>query len=122
VIQQCPASDLFVYEQNSDQLLYPAKLEVIRAKKSKKKKKKAKKVEVASSDSEEAGPNVFVSRNIDLPEGASISDLDRYILHKWRLSISFDEDMAFLSLAAGAIQMTRTIRTRLWGILFLMTS
>merc|ERR1719507_3010663 len=42
-----------------------------------KKKKKAKKVEVASSDSEEAGPNVFVSRNIDLPEGASISDLDR---------------------------------------------
>merc|ERR1712130_87706 len=46
-------------------------------KKSKKKKKKAKKVEVASSDSEEAGPNVFVSRNIDLPEGASISDLDR---------------------------------------------
>merc|ERR1712172_282699 len=24
-----------------------------------------------------AGPNVFVSRNIDLPEGASISDLDR---------------------------------------------
>merc|ERR1712192_136579 len=46
-------------------------------KKAKKKKKKAKKVEVASSDSEEAGPNVFVSRNIDLPEGASISDLDR---------------------------------------------
>merc|ERR1712083_368205 len=46
-------------------------------KKSKKKKKKAKKVEVASSDSEEAGPNVFVSRNVDLPEGASISDLDR---------------------------------------------
>merc|ERR1719397_2169161 len=38
---------------------------------------KAKKVEVASSDSEEVGPNVFVSRNIDLPEGASISDLDR---------------------------------------------
>ena len=26
----------------------------------------------------QAGPNVFVSRNIDLPEGASISDLDRY--------------------------------------------
>merc|ERR1712032_1527333 len=43
----------------------------------KKAKKKKKKVEVASSDSEEAGPNVFVSRNIDLPEGASISDLDR---------------------------------------------
>ena len=66
-------------------------------KKAKKKKKKAKKVEVASSDSEEvkllnhkkkhkcqsqAGPNVFVSRNIDLPEGASISDLDRYIWHE----------------------------------------
>ena len=63
-------------------------------KKAKKKKKKSKKVEVASSDSEEvfsrfdkieekkhlpqAGPNVFVSRNVDLPEGASISDLDRY--------------------------------------------
>jgi len=46
-------------------------------KKAKKKKKKSKKVEVASSDSEEAGPNVFVSRNVDLPEGASISDLDR---------------------------------------------
>ena len=26
----------------------------------------------------QAGPNVFVSRNVDLPEGASISDLDRY--------------------------------------------
>ena len=28
--------------------------------------------------SPQAGPNVFVSRNVDLPEGASISDLDRY--------------------------------------------
>ena len=75
-------------------------------KKAKKKKKKAKKVEVASSDSEEvkllnhlkpsnyeqfvsisqAGPNVFVSRNIDLPEGASISDLDRYTWHLAEMS------------------------------------
>merc|ERR1712080_80238 len=43
----------------------------------KKKKKSSKKTEIPSSDDEEVGPNMFVSRNIDLPEGASISDLDR---------------------------------------------
>ena len=30
-----------------------------------------------SSESDEAGPNVFVSRNVEVPEGASISDLDK---------------------------------------------
>merc|ERR1712226_847235 len=45
--------------------------------KKKKKKKSSKKTEMPSSESEEAGPNMFVSRNIDVPEGASISDLDR---------------------------------------------
>jgi len=42
----------------------------------KKKRKRAKKE--ASSESDEAsGPNVFVSRSVEVPEGASVSDLDR---------------------------------------------
>jgi AP-3 complex subunit delta-1 len=44
-------------------------------KKSKKKKKKSKKnPEPSSEEEEESGPNVFVSQNIDMPEGASLSD------------------------------------------------
>jgi len=44
-------------------------------KKSKKKKKKSKKNPEPSSEEEEVGPNVFVSQNIDMPEGASLSDV-----------------------------------------------
>jgi len=44
-------------------------------KKSKKKKKKSKKNPEPSSEEEESGPNVFVSQNIDMPEGASLSDI-----------------------------------------------
>jgi len=44
-------------------------------KKSKKKKKKNKKNPEPSSEEEESGPNVFVSQNIDMPEGASLSDV-----------------------------------------------
>jgi len=44
-------------------------------KKSKKKKKKSKKNAEPSSEEEESGPNVFVSQNIDMPEGASLSDI-----------------------------------------------
>jgi len=45
-------------------------------KKSKKKKKKSKKnPEPSSEEEEESGPNVFVSQNIDMPEGASLSDV-----------------------------------------------
>ena len=36
------------------------------------------KIEEEKKHLPQAGPNVFVSRNVDLPEGASISDLDRY--------------------------------------------
>merc|ERR1719394_927761 len=44
-------------------------------KKSKKKKKKSKKNLAPSSDEEdEAGPNVFVSQSLDMPEGATMSD------------------------------------------------
>jgi len=45
-------------------------------KKSKKKKKKNRKnPEPSSEEEEELGPNVFVSQNIDMPEGASLSDI-----------------------------------------------
>jgi len=45
-------------------------------KKSKKKKKKSKKnPEPSSEEEDETGPNVFVSQNIDMPEGASLSDI-----------------------------------------------
>merc|ERR1712227_1074041 len=44
-------------------------------KKSKKKRKKSKKNVAPSSDEEdEAGPNVFVSQSLDMPEGATMSD------------------------------------------------
>merc|ERR1712215_133988 len=43
-------------------------------KKSKKKKKKDKKNPDPSSEEDETGPNVFVSQNIDMPEGATLSD------------------------------------------------
>jgi len=46
-----------------------------KSKKRKKKSKKSKDVE-PSSDEEENTPNVFVSRQVELPEGATISDLD----------------------------------------------
>ena len=44
-------------------------------KKSRKKKKKSRKNQAPSSDEEEdAGPNVFVSQSLDMPEGATMSD------------------------------------------------
>merc|ERR1719154_398243 len=44
----------------------------------KKKKKKSKKVETSSE--EEEGPNVAVSRHLDMPEGASLSDQEEETL------------------------------------------
>merc|ERR1711872_67729 len=41
----------------------------------KKKKKNRKNPEPSSEEEEELGPNVFVSQNIDMPEGASLSDI-----------------------------------------------
>ena len=43
-------------------------------KKSKKKKKKSKKTAVSSEEEEDAGPNVFVSQSLDMPEGATLSE------------------------------------------------
>ena len=40
----------------------------------KKKKKKSKKAVMSSEEDEEAGPNVFVSQSLDMPEGATMSD------------------------------------------------
>ena len=40
----------------------------------KKKKKKSKKAAVSSEEEDEAGPNVFVSQSLDMPEGATMSD------------------------------------------------
>ena len=44
-------------------------------KKSKKKKKKGKKNQAPSSEEDEIGPNVFVSQSLDMPEGATLSDV-----------------------------------------------
>merc|ERR1712200_109671 len=44
--------------------------------KKKKKKKNKKKVASSSEEEEEEGPNIAVSKHVEMPEGASVSDLD----------------------------------------------